>query len=93
MGIFDDLTLLKRRLLRCEVNLDSLPPFALSPEQIYDLKSDARLLGYSLDSQSPEALRARSATDDMAVELTTIDDTGIFTVHGLRCVQADRLGA
>ena len=69
---------LKRRLLRCEVDLDSLPPFALSPEQVFCLKSDARQWHYH-----PKTLD---------LELRGLDDTGVFIVQGLRCVRADRLG-
>ena len=66
--VFTELRDLKRRLVRHGVDLDTLPPFALSPEQVYCLKGQLR------------------------VDLRDLDDTEIFTVMGLRCVRADRLG-
>ena len=88
---FTELRDLRRDLLRHEVDLETLPPFALSPEQTHCLKSDARMLHYP-SSQSPEEVLMRGCCEGKTVELRGLDDTGVFTIQGLRCVRADRLG-
>ncbi len=85
MAVFDDMEALSDDLVFRRIDTNALPPFALSPEQVNDLKSDARLQWYPM----ADYLRH----PDWTITLKTIDDTGIFTVMGLRCVRADRLGA
>ncbi len=43
MTIFNEMIDLKRHLLRRDVDLTRLPPFALSPEQVFALGGDDRV--------------------------------------------------
>lgn len=70
MSQFDEMIELKRHLQRQEVDLARLPPFALSPEQTFELKKEERVFRENCG---------------------LLNDNGVFTVHGLRCVRSDRL--
>ncbi len=90
MATFDDLKELRRNLKRGRLFPKDLPPFALSPEQVHDLKSDIRMLYYRMPDGHPPGAGFDA---NKAVQFGAIDDSSIFTVLGLRCVRADRLGA